>query len=84
VGLRAYCRKRGLSKHAGVFDAEFGKAMSAIERLTRESDGPALVPGWSADDLVEPSARQRLDALAAELARDPASHGLLAALRLTP
>jgi class 3 adenylate cyclase len=65
-----------VGKHAGVFDAEFGKAMAAVERLIRESDGPALVPGWSADDLVEPAARQRLDALAAELARDPASHGL--------
>ena len=50
--------------------------MATIERLIRESDGPALVPGWSAEDLVEPAARQRLDALAAELARDSASHGL--------
>jgi class 3 adenylate cyclase len=65
-----------VGKHAGVFDTEFGKATSAMERLIRESDGPALVPGWSAEDLAEPTARQRLDALAAELARDPASHGL--------
>jgi class 3 adenylate cyclase len=65
-----------VAKRAGIFDTEFGKAMAAIERLIRESDGPALIPGWSAEDLVEPSARQRLDALAAELARDPASHGL--------
>jgi hypothetical protein len=37
------------------------------------------IGGWSAEnlDLVEPSARQRLDALAAKLARDPASHGLV-------
>ena len=66
-----------VAKRAGIFDTEFGKAMAAIERLIRESDGPALIPGWSAEDLVEPSARQRLDALAAELARDPASHGLV-------
>ncbi len=63
-------------KHAGVFDAQFGKAAAGIERIIRESDGSALVPGWSAEDLVEPAARQRLDALGAELARDPASHGL--------
>ena len=66
-----------VAKRAGIFDTEFGKAMAAIERLIRESDGPALIPGWSAEDLVEPSARQRLDALAAELAPDPASHGLV-------
>ena len=65
-----------VAKHAGVFDTEFGKAMAMIERLIRESDGPALVPGWSVEDLVEPAARQRLGALGAELARDPASHGL--------
>ncbi|HEY6522052.1 MAG TPA: adenylate/guanylate cyclase domain-containing protein [Roseiarcus sp.] len=61
---------------AGVFDAQFGKAAAGIERIIRESDGSALVPGWSAEDLVEPAARQRLNALGAELARDPASHGL--------
>ncbi len=61
---------------AGVFDAEFGKAWAGIERTIRESDGSALVPGWSADDLTEPPARSRLDALGAELARDPASHAL--------
>jgi class 3 adenylate cyclase len=65
-----------VGKRAGLFDAEFGKALATIERLIRESDGPALVPGWSAEDLTEPAARQRLGALAAELARDTASHGL--------
>ena len=65
-----------VSKRAGVFDAEFGKAAAGIERIVRESDGSALVPGWSVEDLVEPAARQRLDALGAELARDPASHAL--------
>jgi class 3 adenylate cyclase len=65
-----------VAKRAGIFDTEFGKAMASIERLIRESDGPALIPGWSAEDLVKPAARHRLDALAAELARDPASHGL--------
>ncbi len=58
-------------KHAGIFDTEFGKAAAGIERIIRESDGSALVPGWSAEDLVEPAARQRLDALGAELAGDP-------------
>jgi class 3 adenylate cyclase len=65
-----------VGKHAGVFDAGFGKAAGGIERIIRESDGSALVPGWSVEDLVEPAARQRLDALGAELARDPASHDL--------
>ena len=65
-----------VGKHAGIFDAEFGKAAAGIERIIRESDGSALVPGWSVEDLTEPAARQRLDALGAELARDPVSHGL--------
>ena len=65
-----------VSRHAGIFEAEFGKAAAGIERIIRESDGSALVPGWSAEDLTEAAARQRLDALGAELARDPASHGL--------
>ena len=65
-----------VSKRAGIFDAEFGKAAAGIERIARESEGSALVPGWSAEDLVEPAARQRLDGLGAELARDPASHAL--------
>jgi class 3 adenylate cyclase len=63
-------------KHAGIFDAEFGKAAAGIERIIRESDGSALVPGWSTEDLVESAARQRLNALGAELALEPASHGL--------
>src|SRR5271166_5092539 len=70
-----------VGKHAGVFDAEFGKAAAAIERIIRESDGSGLVPGWSVDDLVEPAARQRLDALGAELARDHAVELFLAAAR---
>jgi class 3 adenylate cyclase len=65
-----------VGKHAGIFDAEFGKAAAGIERVIRESDGSALVPGWSVEDLVDPAARQRLDALGAELAGDAASHGL--------
>ena len=65
-----------VSKHAGIFDAEFGKAAAGIERISRESDGSALVPGWSVEDLVEPAARQQLDSLGAELGRDPASHAL--------
>jgi class 3 adenylate cyclase len=65
-----------VGKHAGIFDTEFGKAAAGIERTIRESDGSALVPGWSVEDLTEAAARQRLDALGAELARDPASHAL--------
>jgi len=70
AGLLGYVGKR-----AGIFDAEFGKAWAGIERTIRESDGSALVPGWSVEDLVDPAARQRLDALGAELAGDAASHG---------
>jgi class 3 adenylate cyclase len=65
-----------VGKHAGLFEAEFGKAAAGIERIIRESDGSALVPGWSVEDLTEPAASERLDALAAELAVDPASHAL--------
>jgi class 3 adenylate cyclase len=65
-----------VGRHAGIMDAEFARPLAAIERLVRESDGPAHVPGSSAKDLVEPAARRRLDALAGELACDPASHGL--------
>jgi hypothetical protein len=65
-----------VGKHAGIFEAEFGKAAAAIERIIGESDGSALVPGWSVKDLVEPSARPRLEALGAELADEPASRGL--------
>ena len=66
-----------IAKHAGIMDVEFGKSLTAIERLVRESDGAAHIPGTSVEDLVEPAARHRLDALAAELTRDPASHGLV-------
>jgi class 3 adenylate cyclase len=65
-----------VGKHAGIFEAEFGKAAAAIERIIGESDGSALVPGWSVKDLVEPSARPRLEALGAQLANEQASHGL--------
>jgi class 3 adenylate cyclase len=65
-----------VARHAGIMDFEFGKPMAAIDRLVRESGGPAHVPGSSVKDLVEPAARHRLDALAVELARDPDSHGL--------
>ena len=65
-----------VGKHAGVFQAGFGKAATGIERIIRENGGSALVPGWSVEDLAEPAARQRLDALGEELARDPASHTL--------
>jgi hypothetical protein len=50
-----------VGKYAGIFNAEFGKAVAAIERLIAESDGPVLLPGWSAEDLAELAARQRLD-----------------------
>ena len=39
-----------VARHAGIMDVEFGKSMAAIERLVRESDGPAHVPGSSVED----------------------------------
>jgi class 3 adenylate cyclase len=65
-----------VARHAGILNADFSKPLASIERLVRESDDPAYVPGASAKDLLEPPARRRLDALAGALARDPASHGL--------
>ena len=46
-----------MGTHAGVFDAESGKAAAAIERIIGESEGSALVPGWSIEDLAEPASR---------------------------
>ena len=65
-----------VARHAGILDADFGKPLASIERLVRESDDPTHFPAASAKDLLEPAASRRLDALAGELARDPASHGL--------
>ena len=65
-----------VGRHAGIIDAEFARPLAAIDRLVRESEDPAHVPGSSAKDLVEPGARRRLGALVDELARDPVSHGL--------
>ena len=71
VGLLGF-----VARHAGILDTDFGKPLASIERLVRESDDPAHVPAASVKDLLEPAASRRLDALAGELARDPASHGL--------
>ena len=56
----------GASFRACVDDFSFATEIRAIERLVRQSDGPAIIPGWSAEDLVEPAARHRLDALASD------------------
>jgi class 3 adenylate cyclase len=69
-----------VARRAGVLDADFSKPLASIERLIRESDAPAHVPGTSARDLLEPAGRRRLEALAEALARDPASYGLAAKL----
>jgi class 3 adenylate cyclase len=71
VGLLGFVARR-----AGILDADFARPLASIERLLRESDDPARVPGTSAKDLMEQAARRRFDALAGELACDPASHGL--------
>jgi hypothetical protein len=55
VGLLGF-----MARHAGILDADFRKPMAAIERLVRESDGSARVPGASVKDLMEPAARRRL------------------------
>ncbi len=60
----------------GVIAREGDKRLAAIERLIREAGDGGGVAGSSERDLVEPSGRARLDALARPLEADPAAHGL--------
>ena len=65
-----------VGKHAGVLAAEFGKACDR-DRAPRSGERRLRArPGLERRGPGRAAARQRLDALGAELARDPASHAL--------
>jgi len=65
-----------LAAKSGLIDREGDKRLAAIERLIAEAAGDDHIPGANAREAAKPAARRRLAALTAELARDPASHGL--------
>jgi class 3 adenylate cyclase/carbon monoxide dehydrogenase subunit G len=65
-----------LARKSGVMDREGDKRLAVIEKLIAEADLADHIPGWSIEATAAPAARRRLDALIAELDRDPASHGL--------
>ena len=57
-------------------DREFDKRVAAVEKLVAEAKMPDQILGASAHEAATPAGQRRLDALIADLARDPASHGL--------
>jgi class 3 adenylate cyclase/carbon monoxide dehydrogenase subunit G len=65
-----------LAKLSGQLDREFDKRVTAVERLVAEANTPDRILGASAREAATPAGQRRLDALIADLARDPASHGL--------
>jgi class 3 adenylate cyclase len=65
-----------LAKQSGQIDREGDKRLAVIEKLIDEAEQHHRIPGSSGEPLVKPAARRRLAGLIAELARDPASHGL--------
>ena len=65
-----------LAKLSGKLDGEFDKRIAAVQRLVAEANMPDQVLGSSAHEAATPAGQRRLDALIADLARDPASHGL--------
>ena len=65
-----------LAKLSGLIGREGDKRVAAVERLIAEAETAAEIPGAAAQAMVTQTARRRLDALAAALGRDPASHGL--------
>jgi len=65
-----------LAKLSGQIGREGDKRLGAIERLIRESETTDQIAGATAREAAKPAARRRLRALIADLARDPASHGL--------
>src|SRR5579864_5087417 len=76
-----------LAKLTGQLDREFVKRVAAVEKLVAEATVPDQIVGASAHEAATPAGQRRFDALIADLARDPASHGLapkLAYLRQAP
>jgi class 3 adenylate cyclase len=69
-----------LAKLTGQLDREVDKRVAAIEQMAAEATMPGHIPGASVHEAATPAGERRLDALIADLARDPASHGLAAKL----
>jgi class 3 adenylate cyclase len=69
-----------LARLSGQIGREGDKRLATIEKLIREAGAPGRFPGASTGEAAKPAARRRLAALAAELDRDPASHGLASKL----
>jgi class 3 adenylate cyclase len=65
-----------LAKQSGQIDREGDKRLAVVEKLIAEAEAHHRIPGSSDEPAVKPTARRRLETLIAELARDPASHGL--------
>ena len=65
-----------LAKLSGQLDREFDKRVAAVEKLVAEANMPDQILGADVHEAATPAGQRRLDALIADLARDPASHGL--------
>jgi class 3 adenylate cyclase len=65
-----------LARLTGQIAREGDKRVAAIEKLIAAADTPESLADAAASEAVKPAARRRLAGLIAELARDPASHGL--------
>jgi len=65
-----------LARLSGQLDREVDKRVAAIEQMVAEATMPGQIPGASVHEAATPAGERRLDALIADLARDPASHGL--------
>jgi len=65
-----------LARLSGQIGREGDKRLGAIERMIRESEIADQITGATAREAAKPAACRRLRGLIAELAREPASHGL--------
>jgi class 3 adenylate cyclase len=65
-----------IARASGQITREGNKRLAAIEKMIAEADLPDHMPVTTAQAAATPAARRRLDAMIAELDRDPASHGL--------
>ncbi|HXW65854.1 MAG TPA: adenylate/guanylate cyclase domain-containing protein [Burkholderiaceae bacterium] len=69
-----------LAKISGLLDREGDKRLAVVERLIAEAATPGQMLGAKERPAADAAARRRLDALIADLGRDPASHGLASKL----
>jgi class 3 adenylate cyclase len=65
-----------LARQSGQIDREGDKRLAVVEKLIAEAEAHHRIPGSSDEPAVKSAARRRLETLIAELARDPASHGV--------